>query len=158
MLPTFCALSGVDVPSDRVIDGRDIFPYMQGKEVHPPIHDTFIVPGATIRYEDWKLLITDQKPGGSNNGKGKTDRVPAKAGSLFNLKDDPGETTDVSKQHPEIVSELEQKMAAAMTELKANTREIGKIAGSDNGSVTADKKNTAKAAKKAGKKKQADTE
>ena len=128
MVPSFCALAGVDVPSDRVIDGRNILPYMQGRAVHPPIHDTFIVPGATIRHRHWKLLIKGQKPGGGKSDqKGKTDRVPAKAGSLFNLKDDPGETTDLSRQHPEIVSQLKQRMKAAMAELNANTREIGRL-------------------------------
>lgn len=107
--------------------GDKAVPYMQGKQVHPPIRDTFIVPGATIRHQDWKLLVKDQKPGGSDKGQGRTDRVPAPAGSLFNLKDDPGETTDLSRQYPEIVSQLRQRMEAAMAELNENTREIGKI-------------------------------
>jgi arylsulfatase A-like enzyme len=33
MLSTFCALAGIEVPSDRVIDGRNILPYMLGAEV-----------------------------------------------------------------------------------------------------------------------------
>jgi arylsulfatase A-like enzyme len=128
MLPTFCAIAGIDVPSGRVIDGRNILPYMQGKAVPVPIHDTFIVPGATIRFQDWKLLIKAQKPGGGRSDQvGQTDRIPAPAGALFNLKVDPGETIDVSTQHPEIVSELKRRMEAAMTELNANTREIGRV-------------------------------
>jgi arylsulfatase A-like enzyme len=127
MLPTFCDLAGVDAPSDRVIDGRSLLPALQGGKVDPVIHDTFIVPGAAIRYRDWKLLVRDQKPGGSDRGRGRTDRVPARAGSLFNLRKDPGEAIDVSRHHAEIVSQLQRKMEAAMLELKANTREIGKI-------------------------------
>lgn len=107
ILPTFAALAGVEVPSDRVIDGRNILPYLQAERVYPPIHDQFIVPGATIRYKDWKLFIRE--------------------GSLFNLKDDVGETTDVSDQYPEIVKGLKIRMNAAMHELNVNTREIGKI-------------------------------
>jgi arylsulfatase A-like enzyme len=128
MLPTFCAMAGIDVPKDRVIDGRSILPYMQGKAVPAPIHDTFIVPRATIRYLDWKLLVKGQKPGGGKSDQiGKTDRVPAPAGSLFNLKVDPGETTDVSSRHPKIVSTLKRRMEEAMAELNANTREIGRV-------------------------------
>ena len=128
MLPTFCALAGIDVPIDRIVDGRSILPYMQGKAVHQQIHDTFIVPGAAIRYKDWKLLIKAQKPGGGKFDQvGKTDRVPARAGSLFNLKVDPGETTDVSSQYPEIVSDLKRRMEVAMAELGVNTRKIGRI-------------------------------
>lgn len=127
MLPTFAAMAEVDVPTDRVIDGRNILPYMQSKSVPQPIHEQFIVPGSTIRYNEWKLLLKDQKPGGKDKGEGETDRVPAKAGSLFNLKDDPGETTDLSQQHPEMVKELQQRMKKAMIELQENKREIGKI-------------------------------
>ena len=125
MLPTFSAIAGIDVPSDRVIDGRNILPYMLGERVDAPIHDLFVVPGATIRYQDWKLLIKDQKPGGNDFG----GRVPAKAGSLFNLKNDVGETTDVSARYPEKVQELKEMMEAYMKAFDANTRPIGRIAG-----------------------------
>lgn len=113
-----------EVPSDRVIDGRNILPYMQGRQFDPPIHETFMVPGATIRHRDWKLLIKGQRPGnGKSDQFGKTDRVPAKPGSLFNLKEDPGETTDVSAKHPEKVRELTEMMNAFIAELE--TRPIG---------------------------------
>ena len=131
MLPTFCALAGVDVPSDRVIDGRNIFPYMQGKKVDPPIHDMSIVPGATIRYKDWKLLIKEQKPGGSDKNQGRTDRIPAKAGSLFNLRDDIGETMDVSAKHPEKVQQLTKMAEAYLQEFQLNIRKPGYIKGFD---------------------------
>ena len=130
MLPTFCALAGAKVPSDRVIDGRNILSYMQGKEVQSPIHETFIVPGNTIRYKDWKLLVTQQKPGGGGKGKkGRTDLVSAKAGSLFNLKEDLGETTDVSEQYPEKVEELTKMMKVFNAELKKSKRAIGRLSG-----------------------------
>jgi arylsulfatase A-like enzyme len=127
MLPTFAALAGVDVPTNRIIDGRNIHPYLKQERIYPPIHDQFIVPGATIRYKDWKLFVSDQKPGGNDKGEGEIGRKPADAGSLFNLKDDVGETTDVSDQYPEVVKGLKIRMNAAMRELKANSREIGKI-------------------------------
>lgn len=128
MLPTFCALAGVDVPSDRVIDGRNISPYMRGEELGLPIHETFFVPAATVRHGDWKLLVKGQSPGGGRSDRvGKTDRVPAAAGSLFNLKDDLGETTDLSAQHPEKVQELTEIMNVFMKELEANKRPVGKL-------------------------------
>lgn len=128
MLPTFSAMAGVEVPSDRVVDGRNILPYMLGKKVKNPIHDSFIVPGATIRHHDWKLLVKAQKPGGSvKKGKGKQGRVPANAGSLFNLKDDLGETTDLSAKHPEKVKELTRMMNVFMGELEQNKRPVGVV-------------------------------
>jgi arylsulfatase A-like enzyme len=128
LLPTFCELAGVEAPGDRVLDGRSLLPYLHGKELPTAIHDTFIVPGSTIRHGDWKLLVKGQTPGGSKSDTvGKTDRVPAAAGSLFHLEEDIGETTDVSRQHPERVAELMKRMEAFEAELKKNTRSIGRI-------------------------------
>lgn len=124
MLPTFCSLAGAEIPGDRVIDGKNILPYLLGKTVEPPIHETFVVPGSTIRHGDWKLLLKGQSPGGNGN-KGMQGRVPAKAGSLFNLKDDPGETTDVSSNHPDKVEQLEALMTNFMIEYEANQRPVG---------------------------------
>jgi len=53
-------------------------------------------------------------------------RKPAEAGSLFNLRDDIGETTDVSAQHPEKVEQLAKIMEQFMKDLEANARDIGK--------------------------------
>lgn len=128
MLPTFCALSGAEVPTDRVIDGRNILPYMLGERVDSPIHDSFIAPGSSIRHGDWKLLVKSQKPGG-NGTKGMQGRKPAKAGSLFSLKDDLGETTDVSAQHPEKVKQLQRLMSDFMKQFDAHKRPIGWMEG-----------------------------
>jgi hypothetical protein len=103
---------------------------MQGQELDASIHNTFIVPGATIRHDDWKLLVKGQKPGGGKSDQiGKTDRVPAEAGSLFNLKDDPGETTEHSAMYPEKIRELTRMMNDFMVELEANLRPIGQVPG-----------------------------
>ncbi|VGO23515.1 sulfatase-like hydrolase/transferase [Pontiella sulfatireligans] len=121
MLPTFCAMAGVDVPSDRIIDGENILPYMFVQPLGKPIHETFIFPGATIRHGDWKLFVKDQKPGGGIK-KGKTDRVPAKEGSLFNLSNDLGESKDVSGAYPEKAAELNAMMETYMQAFKPTIR------------------------------------
>ena len=128
MLPTFCALSGAEVPTDRVIDGKNILPYLLGEKVETPIHDRFVVPGSAIRDEDWKLLVKGQNPGGHGT-KGMQGRQSAEAGSLFHLKDDLGETTNVAAQHPEVVERLQNEMEAFMEEYEANLRPIGWVEG-----------------------------
>ncbi len=150
MLPTFCAIAGAEVPTDRVIDGKNILPYLLGETVESPIHDTFVVPGSAIRHGDWKLLIKGQSPGGNGN-KGMQGRKPAPAGSLFNLKDDLGETTDVSAQHPEIVQQLRELMGVFMKGFEANKRPIGWVEGYSEERANEIKK-AAKEAKAAGKK------
>ncbi|MEM7015161.1 MAG: sulfatase-like hydrolase/transferase, partial [Verrucomicrobiota bacterium] len=98
LLPTFCAIAGAKTPTDRVIDGRNILRYLRAEDVEP-IHETFFVPNSVIRFQEWKLLIKGQKPGGKGDN-GKQGRLEAAAGSLFNIEDDIGETTDGSAQHP----------------------------------------------------------
>ena len=139
LLPTFCAIAGVSPPDDRVIDGRNILPYMKGEQVTKPIHELFIVPGSVIRHGNWKLLVKTLKPGGKSGREGK--RPSAPAGSLFNLKADPGETRDVSADHPEIVTDLLSRMDAAVRELEANSRPIGRLGGTP---VPATKNNRSK--------------
>jgi len=121
MLPTFCALAGVAVPKDRIIDGKNILPYMLGQKLDVAIHETFIVPGSTIRSRDWKLLVKGQKPGGGGT-KGKQGRLPAKAGALFNLREDLGESKDVSGAYPEKAASLRNMMNAYMKNFNRNIR------------------------------------
>ena len=128
MLPTFCSIAGVAPPTDRVIDGRNILPYMRGEQVDSPIHDSFIVPGATVRYGDLKLFVKSQKPGGGRSDRvGKTDRVPAASGSLFDLGNDVSETSNIAADRPQKVLELTERMRAFVRELEANSRPIGRL-------------------------------
>jgi arylsulfatase A-like enzyme len=104
MLPTFAKLAGTEAPRDRVIDGRDISPLMFDPK-SGPVRDTHLYFGfeyhgpsalAAIRQGDWKLFVRPQ---------GKE----AKAGfkpALHNLAEDPGESKDLSSEHPDIVERL----------------------------------------------------
>ena len=124
LLPTFCELAGTEPPTDRVIDGKSFLPVLLGETLSQPVHESYLVNDSTFRYNDWKLISKKMKPGGAEKFWG--DRTAAADGSLFNLKNDPGETTDVSTQYPEVVQELTRRMQSAMKELKQNAREIGK--------------------------------
>lgn len=126
MLPTFCAMTGVAVPTDRVIDGKNILPYMQKFPVKQSLHEIFVVPGSVIRHEGWKLLARTERPGGGLKN-GKQDRVPAKAGSLFNLAEDIGETKDVSAEYPGKAAELQKMMTCYMNVLEGKIRPAGTV-------------------------------
>ena len=124
-LPTFCAIAGVNPPNDRVIDGRNILPYLRSDRLASPVHETFAVPGSVIRNERWKLLVKKLNPGGKSGRSGK--RPSAAAGSLFDLKTDPGETRDVSTEHPDVVAKLRQQMNEVLRDLEVNRRPIGRV-------------------------------
>ena len=58
-----------------------------------------------IRDGDWKLILGNGS-GGREEPKGKRFQRPW---ALFNLKQDIGETKDLSKQNPDIVTRLEKR-------------------------------------------------
>lgn len=112
LLPTFAKLAGAEVPSDRVIDGKDIWPALVGTGKSP--HEAFFYhKGNTlqaVRSGHWKLHL------GKPNGEG--DATPI----LFNLEQDIGETTDVSEDNPKVVAQLLAHIVAFEEELSRNSR------------------------------------
>jgi arylsulfatase A len=122
VLPTFCQLIGVKPPADRVLDGRDITSLMFDPKAGP-VRDVHLYFNgnsklAAIRQGDWKLLLIPPAA--------KKDE--AAAPSLFNLADDPAETTDVAAKHPAIVTKLRAEAAQREAEITKNKRPAGTIA------------------------------
>jgi arylsulfatase A-like enzyme len=147
LLPTFCAIAEVAPPTDRTLDGVSLLPVLRGETVAEPPHRSVIMAGSTIRQGDWKLFLKSEKPGGKGNHGGKD----TPAGSLYNVATDPGETTDVSASHPEVVQRLRFAAEAFEKELAANSRPIGKLEGDDQdkaGPAAKAQKNTPKKNKK----------
>ena len=114
LLPTFAMLAGVELPSDRVIDGKNVWPVLIEGSSSP--HQVFFYHRANllqaVRSEKWKL----QTGGTNKHGGGK---------SLFDLESDIGETTNVAAQHPEVVKRLRAYAKAFNEDLKENARPAG---------------------------------
>ena len=99
-LPTFSSIAGVPLP-DIIIDGKDISPlFFKGKTESRPLFWHFPhyrnqnVPYSIIRDGDWKLIKFYE---------GKTFE-------LYNLSEDPYETTDKSDVNQGKVNELNTKL------------------------------------------------
>ncbi len=118
-LPTIAGLIGAPLP-ERKIDGLDIWPLMSGRPGAKTPHEAFFYYFGThlqaVRSGKWKLHFPHDygivvKPGqGGMHG----ERGTAKIGlSLFDLKKDEGETTNVAEEHPKVVARLE-KLAEEM--------------------------------------------
>lgn len=110
LLPTLCAMSQVDPPRDRALDGASILPLFEGKPVvrpHPLYwqYDRAISEPWTIsmREGSWKLLAN-----------AALDRF-----ALHNLDEDVSEKHDQAEQHPDRV----RSMAATMKTLHAQIAE-----------------------------------
>lgn len=121
LLPTLASLAGAEVPTDRIIDGRNIWPVLSGKSMNSP-HDFFHYMGGSlkeetnylgIRDERWKLLVSI-----SNDGK-------LVARELYDLGTDVSERFNRMKNHPEIATRLLTEAQEFYDDLQRNIRPAG---------------------------------
>jgi arylsulfatase A-like enzyme len=116
ILPTICKAAGASLPEGYTVNGSDILPVAtsQAKSPHPSI---FWAQGGQLatRRGPWKLILKgmlyNRTPDG---GKMTGDDVVF----LSNLDQDPGETTNLRHQHPEIVDELQTSLNSWFAALK----------------------------------------
>ncbi|MGI8785628.1 MAG: arylsulfatase [Acidobacteriota bacterium] len=103
-LPTLLELTGNAKASPRDIDGISFAPTLLGKkqEPRPFLYREFPSYGGqqSARIGDWVGIRQDLVP----RGKGE----PNLHVELYNLRDDPGQTRDVSAQHADIVARIER--------------------------------------------------
>ena len=103
-LPTFSELAGTKAPTE--IDGISIAPILLGKpeeqEQHKALYWEFHARGSNqaVRMGRWKAVRF------GNTGKLE----------LYDLRTDPGETTDVADRHPDVVARIKAYLATARTE------------------------------------------
>jgi len=105
LLPTFARLAGTKPPSDRIIDGKDIWPLMSGKKGAKSPHESFyyyqIDQLQAVRSGKWKLHL-QLKSKKRNWGK----PIPSSLLQLYDLKADIGEKNNVADDHPHVVKRL----------------------------------------------------
>ena len=99
VLPTFAAIAGGKVPSDRVIDGRDIRPLLRRDRGALSPHDAFFYyfkdQLQAVRHGRWKLHLARTE---------KKKQVPIR---LYDLDRDIAESSDVAAAHPDVVARIE---------------------------------------------------
>lgn len=113
LYPTLAKLAGVEIPNDRVIDGKDIFSVLKGESKTP--HDRFFYHSKerleAVRSGKWKLRVA-----------GKTS--PA----LYNLEKDISESSNVFTEHPKVVVRLKKYIIEFEKELNKNIRPSARVA------------------------------
>lgn len=114
ILPTIAGLVGVELPSDRVIDGKNIWPLMTGAEEAKSPHEAFYFYWGghlqAVRSGEWKLHFphpyrspVDPRGTGGKPGPYVQKRTEL---ALYDLSEDIGETQNVAEHHPEVVARL----------------------------------------------------
>ncbi|NUM52826.1 MAG: sulfatase [Candidatus Hydrogenedentes bacterium] len=113
---TFANLAGVELPKDRIVDSKDIWPLLSGQQgATTPHEQLYYYHGANlcgVRSGAWKLHL-DVAP---VQGPAPKDDAPARE-NLYDLSIDIGEQKDVAKHHPDIVERLRGLMEQARQDL-----------------------------------------
>jgi len=114
LLPTLCNLAGIPLPENE-IDGKNVWELISGKEGAANPHDYYAFSnnrnfeGILSGDGRWKLHLPHNYRILETDG---ADGLPGKYGSaridtaLFDMANDPFETTNVLSEHPEVASEL----------------------------------------------------
>ncbi|MBA4017692.1 MAG: aryl-sulfate sulfohydrolase [Pirellula sp.] len=124
--PTFAAVAGATLPSDRTFDGESLVPLLEQTGLlerpalywHMPTYTTNFgrTPCAVVREGDWKLIhwfgdyldtqgfTPDDKPYGK--------LVPGARTELYNLRDDEGERHNLAAERPRKTAHLRSALDA----------------------------------------------
>jgi arylsulfatase A len=110
LLPTFATLAGAKMPTNRVIDGKNITPIILGKSGAKTPHDRFFYQQggrlAAVRSGDWKLFVK---------------------GQLYNLNNDLAEKNNIAHANPKIVKKLRGYLDDFQKDLATNSRPVGLV-------------------------------
>lgn len=116
LLPTFAKLAGAVLPTDRKIDGHDIWPLLSGEPTAKTPYDAFyyyyVDQLQAVRAGKWKLHL-----GLPQRRTNLNDATARSAPKLFDLNTDLAESRNVVEDHPEVVARLTQLAEAARADL-----------------------------------------
>ena len=114
LLPTVFALAGVEAPTDRSIDGRDLRPYLmpQTHKANLPEFEFYYsasdnMPSA-VRIGPWKMHIRISSQTGDTYGFKASRTTPL----LFQVEQDLGERIDRAEEQPNRIAQLMEKLTA----------------------------------------------
>jgi arylsulfatase A-like enzyme len=124
ILPTVVKLAGGQVPTDRKIDGLDIWPVLSGQSKTSPHEALFYWQKgriiAAVRSGPWKLSVVAQKEGEGKEEASAEGEAAQGELKLYNLDQDIGETTNVAAQNPDVVKRLQVLIAKMEADLGKN--------------------------------------
>ena len=108
LYPTIANLAAANIEAQTTIDGRDISSYLQDPDANKLQDEPFYYYARNgnleaIRSGNWKLHV------GKTIGWNKKENGEFPV-SLYDLKNDIGETTNLANDFPEIVKELQEMM------------------------------------------------
>lgn len=131
LYPTIANITGVDMPIDRVIDGKDIRPLLSGQSDESP-HEIYfyyrLKQLQAVRMGDWKLHLEGTRRDYNNvHYNYSSDFNFQQREELYNLTEDVGEQRNLVLDHPDIVKKLKQAVEEHKEEIEKNSRPLGVV-------------------------------
>ncbi|MBI4579750.1 MAG: sulfatase-like hydrolase/transferase [Planctomycetes bacterium] len=133
LLPTFCAIAGIEPPRDRPLDGASILPIFDGKPVVRPTPLFWFYglalgkPKAAMRDGDWKLVahwdVTEPLAGIDPQFVQAFKHARLTDFELYNLRADMGERHDLAAEQPPRV----QAMSGRLRDLFGQVQKEGPV-------------------------------
>lgn len=120
ILPTLLDFAGVNLPSDRPIDGRSLRGVLTGQESSP--HEVLYLFNndriAGVRMGQWKLVVESFYRRGLPSFDNRNSYYGPN-GLLFDLERDPSETYSYTREYPEVVEQLREHLRRGQQELNS---------------------------------------
>jgi len=112
ILPTIFSLAGATLPTDRIIDGRDISSYLIASNKQSVKPFEFVYSGkknqvTAIRKGPWKLVTDTYSQLGKDYGYQASKQTPL----LFQVEHDLSESIDWAQEQPQLTKRLSEKLA-----------------------------------------------
>ena len=136
ILPTVCDAAGITRHTALSLDGISLVPLFKGGEIarKRPLYWFYNPsrPVCVIRDGNWCLIADPDLPLSRDNMFKESYIGDIKAAKLvnfrmFNLKKDPGQTTELSGQHPEVFDEMKKKMRVLHADVMAEAYDWRKV-------------------------------
>lgn len=122
LFTTALAMGGVDVPQDRIIDGKNLLPLLKGTNNDEVRETYFYYRGEQIyavRLGPWKAhFITEWEYTADNQ------YTEHETPLLFNLDHDPSEQYNLADAHPEIIAQVMDVVASHQAEMVARPTQL----------------------------------
>jgi len=134
IFPTLIELAGGQLPGDRAIDGENIWPVLQGSEQSPHEYLYFFNNEqiTAVRSQRWKFVVRSHYRGGLSRLEGQLSGRPHyyHPGLLFDLERNPAEQYSYTRDEPDVVDEMTERLEKGRKELEKFAREADRTSNS----------------------------
>ena len=122
LFPTVLTMAGADIPDDRIIDGENLLPLLKG-DSKEAVRDVYFFYRGTkiyaVRKGSFKAHFMTEWEYSQDNE--YTEHDPP---LLFNLDHDPSEKYNIAEDHPDVIEEIKQAVAAHKANMVARPDQL----------------------------------